>query len=151
MIAPRNWHANIRKCCIERFFHWRHMCRVARAAYQHALEDPKNAEFRDIRLSREHGNHSLVNMASKLNAARLSVHHACWRIDQGHDYTLTSPQAKLVSSQAAQDITSRAMEIVGSQAYVNGNKAEKYLRDAKMLSIVDGSEQFHRYLLASQL
>lgn len=125
---------------------------VARAAYQHALEVSKERRISGHPVFQESTvSHSLVNMASKLNAARLSVHHACWRIDQGHDYTLTSPQAKLVSSQAAQDITSRAMEIVGSQAYVNGNKAEKYLRDAKMLSIVDGSEQFHRYLLASQL
>lgn len=125
---------------------------VARAAYQHALEVSKERKISGHPVFQESTvSHSLVSMASKLNAARLSVHHACWTIDQGKDYTLTSPQAKIVSSQAAQDITSRAMEIVGGQAYVNGNKAEKYLRDAKMLSIVDGSEQFHRCLLASQL
>jgi alkylation response protein AidB-like acyl-CoA dehydrogenase len=125
---------------------------VARAAYQHALEVSKERKISGHPVFQESAvSHSLVSMASKLNAARLSVHHACWTIDQNRDFTLASPQAKIVSSQAAQDITSRAMEIVGGQAYVNGNKAEKYLRDAKMLSIVDGSEQFHRCLLASQL
>lgn len=125
---------------------------VARAAYQHALEVSKERMISGHPVFEESAvSHSLVSMASKLNAARLSVHQACWNIDTGKDFTLTSPQAKIVSSQAAQDITWRAMEIVGGPAYVNGNKSEKYLRDAKMLSIVDGSEQFHRCLLASQL
>lgn len=125
---------------------------VARAAYQHALEVSKERMISGHPVFEESAvSHSLVNMASQLNAARLSVHQACWNIDEGRDFTLTSPQAKIVSSQAAQDITWRAMEIVGGQAYVSGNKTEKYLRDAKMLSIVDGSEQFHRCLLASQL
>lgn len=125
---------------------------VARAAYQHALEISKERMMSGHPVFEESAvSHSLVNMASQLNAARLSVHQACWNIDQGREFTLTSSQAKIVSSQAAQNITWRAMEIVGGQAYVSGNKAEKYLRDAKMLSIVDGSEQFHRCLLASQL
>ncbi len=125
---------------------------VARAAYQHALEVSKERKMAGHPVFEESAvRHSLVSMASKLNAARLSVHHACWMIDRGMDHTLTSPQAKIVASQAAQDITSRSMEIVGNQAYVSGNPAEKYLRDAKMLSIVDGSEQFHLSLLASQL
>lgn len=125
---------------------------VARAAYQHALEISKERMISEHPVFEESAvSHSLVNMASQLNAARLSVHQACWNIDQGLDYTLTSPQAKIIASEAAQNITWRAMEIVGGQAYVSGNKAEKYLRDAKMLSIVDGSEQFHRCLLASQL
>lgn len=125
---------------------------VARAAYQHALEVSKERRMSGHPVFEESAvGHSLVSMASKLNAARLSVHHACWMIDEGQDHTVTSPQAKIVASQAAQDITSGSMEIVGSQAYVSGNWAEKYLRDAKMLSIVDGSEQFHRFLLASQL
>jgi alkylation response protein AidB-like acyl-CoA dehydrogenase len=125
---------------------------VARAAYQHALEVSKERRISGNPVFEESAvGHSLVSMASKLNAARLSVHHACWTIDEGRDYTLTSPQAKIVASHAAQDITSGSMEIVGGQAYVSGNWAEKYLRDAKMLSIVDGSEQFHRFLLASQL
>ena len=125
---------------------------VARAAYQHALEVSKERRMSGHPVFEESAvGHSLVSMASKLNAARLSVHHACWMIDTGQDHTLASPQAKIVASQAAQDITSGSMEIVGNQAYVSGNSAEKYLRDAKMLSIMDGSEQFHRCLLASQL
>ena len=112
---------------------------------------PRNARWLDIRYLKERGQAQSGKYGQQAQRARLSVHHACWMIDKGMDHTLTSPQAKIVASQAAQDITSRSMEIVGSQAYVNGNPAEKYLRDAKMLSIVDGSEQFHRFLLASQL
>lgn len=125
---------------------------VARAAYQHALETSKarlisgRPVFEESTVS-----HALVDMASKLNAARLSVHRACWTIDEGKNCALTSLRAKIISSSVAQEITSRSLEIVGGKAYVRGSYAEKFLRDAKMLSIIDGSEHFHRCLLASQL
>ena len=54
---------------------------VARAAYQHALEVSKERRISGHPVFQESTvSHSLVNMASKLNAARLSVHHACWRM-----------------------------------------------------------------------
>lgn len=125
---------------------------VARAAYQHALDTSKERLISGRPVFEESVvNNTLVDMASKLNAARLSVHRACWTIDQGREPSLTSSQAKIISNSVAQEITSRAMEIIGGKAYVRGSRAEKYLRDAKMLSIVDGGEHFHRCLLASQL
>ncbi len=125
---------------------------IARAAYQHALQTSKERMISGRPVFEESNvSNALVDMASKLNAARLSVHRACWLIDQGRDCSLSSSRAKIISSTVAQEITARAMEIVGGKAYVRGSQAENYLRDAKMLSIVDGSEHFHRCLLTSQL
>lgn len=124
---------------------------VARSAYETALAVSKKKfvlgrpSFEETAIS-----FALVDMAAKLNAARLSVHLASWLIDQELDSSQASSKSKIISSRVAQEITSAAMEITGGRAYIRGYPSEKYLRDAKMLSMVDGSEQFHKALIASQ-
>ncbi len=124
---------------------------VSRAAYETALAVSKK-RFVMGRPSFEESviSYSLVEMAAKLNAARLSVHLASWLIDQELDSSQASSKSKIISSQVAHEITSGAMEIVGGRAYIRGYPSEKYLRDAKMLSMIDGTEQFHKSLIASQ-
>lgn len=124
---------------------------ISRAAYETALAVSKKRfvmgrpSFEESAIS-----FSLVDMAAKLNAARLSVHLASWLIDQELDSSQASSKSKIISSRVAQEITSEAMEIAGGRAYIRGYPCEKYLRDAKMLSMIDGSEQFHKSLIASQ-
>lgn len=125
---------------------------VARAAYEAALEASKSRMFMGKPIFEESAvSFALVEMATKINAARQSVHLACWLIDQDLDYSQASSKAKIIASSVAQEVTAKAMEIIGGQAYLYGHHAEIYMRDAKMLSIIDGSEQFHRNLLAAQL
>ncbi|HZK43837.1 MAG TPA: acyl-CoA dehydrogenase family protein [Syntrophomonadaceae bacterium] len=124
---------------------------VARAAYETALKTSKirmymgRPSFEESAVS-----YALVDMATKLNAARLSVHLACSLIDSDLDFSQAASKSKVIASSVAQEVTAKAMEIVGGRAYLYGHESEKYLRDAKMLSIVDGSEQFHRSLIAAQ-
>lgn len=125
---------------------------VARAAYETALEASKNRMFMGKPSFEESAvSYALVDMATKINAARLSVHLACWCIDNDLEYSQAASKSKVIASSVAQEVAAKAMEIVGGQAYLYGHPSEKYLRDAKMLSIVDGSEQFHRNLIAAQL
>jgi alkylation response protein AidB-like acyl-CoA dehydrogenase len=125
---------------------------VARAAYETALAVSKKRyimgrpSFEETSIS-----FALVDMAAQLNAARLSVHLASWLIDQDLDSSQASSKAKIISSRVVHEISSGAMEIVGGRAYMRGYPSEIYLRDAKVLSIVDGSEQFHKSLIAAQL
>lgn len=125
---------------------------IARAAYQTALDVSKK-RFIMGRPSFERSaiSFALVDMAAKLNAARLSVHLASWLIDQDQDSSQASSKAKIIATRTANEITSQAMEIVGGRAYVRGYPSETYLRDAKMLSMFDGSDQFHKAMIASQL
>lgn len=125
---------------------------VARAAYEAALKASKSRMFMGKPIFEESAvSFTLADMATKINAARQSIHLACWLIDQDLDCSQASSKAKIIASSVAQEVTAKAMEIIGGQAYLYGHHAEIYLRDAKMLSIIDGSEQFHRNLLASQL
>lgn len=125
---------------------------VARAAYETALAVSKKRyimgkpSFEQTAIS-----FTLVDMAAQLNAARLSVHLASWLIDQESDSSQASSKAKIISSRVAHEISSGAMEIVGGRAYIRGYPSEIYLRDAQVLSIIDGSEQFHKSLIAAQL
>ncbi len=125
---------------------------ISRAAYDTALAVSKKRfimgrpSFEESAIS-----FSLVDMAAKLNAARLSVHLACWLIDKELDSSQASSKSKIISTRVAHEITSGAMEIVGGRAYIRGYPSEKYLRDAKMLAMVDGSEQFHKSLITAQL
>lgn len=125
---------------------------VARSAYETALAVSKKRyimgrpSFEETSIS-----FALVDMAAQLNAARLCVHLASWLIDQELDSSQASSKAKIISSRVAHEISSQAMEIVGGRAYMRGYPSEIYLRDAKVLSIIDGSEQFHKSLIAAQL
>lgn len=125
---------------------------VARAAYETALKASKTRMYMGRPSFEESAvSYALVDMATKINAARQSVHLACWCIDNDLDYSQAASKSKVISSSVAQEVTTKAMEIVGGRAYLYGHQSGKYLRDAKMLSIVDGSEQFHRNLIAAQL
>ena len=125
---------------------------VARAAYQTALAISKKRyimgrpSFEESAVS-----FALVDMAAQLNAARQSVYLASWLIDQELDSSQASSKSKILSGRAAHEISSKAMEIVGGRAYIKGYPSEIYLRDAEMLSIVDGSEQLHKSLIAALL
>lgn len=125
---------------------------VARAAYETALKESKTRMYMGRPSFEESAvSYALVDMATKINAARQSVHLACWCIDNDLDYSQAASKSKVITSSVAQEVTSKAMEIVGGKAYLYGHQSGKYVRDAKMLSIVDGSEQFHRNLIAAQL
>ncbi|NLJ72921.1 MAG: hypothetical protein GX333_07920 [Syntrophomonadaceae bacterium] len=124
---------------------------VARAAYETALSASKTRMYMGKPSFEQSAvSYNLADMATKINAARLSVHLACYCIDNDLDYSQAASKSKVISSSVAQEVTSNAMEIVGGRAYLYGHQSEKYLRDAKMLAIVDGSEQFHKNLIATQ-
>ncbi|MEA1960336.1 MAG: acyl-CoA dehydrogenase family protein [Bacillota bacterium] len=125
---------------------------ISRAIYELALESSKMRFVNGKPFFEESSvSYVLTDMATKLNAARLSVHLACWMIDNEMDSSQASSKAKIISNRYAQDITKSAMEIIGGRAYLKGFVAEKCLRDAKTLSLIDGSELFHKHLIAGQL
>lgn len=94
---------------------------------------------------------ALADMSAYINAARLSVARAAYQIDQEGNYSRVSAMAKLYATQVAQQVTSQAVDLVGRMGLVVGHPAEKYLRDAQMLSMVAGSDYLHRKTVADQL
>jgi acyl-CoA dehydrogenase len=93
----------------------------------------------------------LADMATEIEASRLLTWRAAWLIDQGMDSTKASSMCKIFSSEMAERVCSRAIQILGAQGYTRNWPVEKYYRDAKALSIYEGTNQIQRMIVASML
>src|SRR5207237_2658549 len=80
----------------------------------------------------------LANMATELEAARLMVYNAARLKDAGQNFVKEAAMAKLYSSRAAEQITSKAIELYGGYGYVKDYPVEKYWRDSKIGAIYEG-------------
>jgi len=125
---------------------------IARAAYEFALEFSKQRhQFGRPIFSHQAVSFALAEMATRIESARLMVWKACWLIDHDLDYTMASSMAKIAGSQVAQYATAQAMDICGGRGYLKNFPLEKYLRDARALSLLEGTNHIQKAVIASQL
>lgn len=125
---------------------------TARAAYELALQVARSNKMlnRTSNLN-QYVSSTLVEMTTEIDAARLSVMRAAYFIDIDENYSRVSYMAKLYATQVAQRVTFQAVDIIGRLGFTVGHPAEKYLRDAQMLSMVAGSEHLHKRVLSQQI
>jgi alkylation response protein AidB-like acyl-CoA dehydrogenase len=93
----------------------------------------------------------LADMATEIDAARLMTWRAAWLVDQGMDNTKAASMCKIFSTEMAEKVCSRAMQIHGANGYTRDYPLEKYLRDAKALPIYEGTNQIQRIIVSSML
>jgi alkylation response protein AidB-like acyl-CoA dehydrogenase len=93
----------------------------------------------------------LADMATELDAARLLVLRAAWMKDQGMRVTKESAMAKLYASEAATRACNQALQIHGGYGYMKDYPVERYLRDAKVCEIGEGTSEIQRLIIARQL
>ena len=93
----------------------------------------------------------IADMATELEAARALVYRAAWLKDQHHDYTVAGAQAKLFASEVSSRVTNAAIQVHGGYGYVEEYKVERYLRDAKLTEIGEGTSQVQRLVIARKL
>jgi alkylation response protein AidB-like acyl-CoA dehydrogenase len=125
---------------------------IARAALEHALHFAENRLQSGIPIKKHQAvAFTLADMATKIEMARLMTWKACWLIDQGEDYSVASAMAKLVSSTVAQQVTCAAADILGARGYLQGNLIEQLVRDARVLSTIEGTNHIQRLVISSQL
>lgn len=125
---------------------------VARAAYEEALSF---AETRVVsgKPIKQHQSvaFALTDMAMKIEAARLITWKACWLIDQRGDYTVPSAMAKIFASSVAQEVTCAAADIMAAQGHERGSLMDRLVRDARILSTVEGTNNILRKNISSLL
>jgi hypothetical protein len=90
----------------------------------------------------------LVDSAMELEAAEVMTLHAAYLQDQGENSTKESAMAKLFSSESAVKICDRSMQIHGGYGYSRDLPIERYLRDAKLCEIGEGTSQVQRLVIA---
>ena len=125
---------------------------LAQAAYEAAAAYAKErhqfgkaiAEFQGVAFM-------IADMAVKIDAARLLTYRAAWLKDCGKPYTTEAAMAKLFASEAARDVTNDAIQVHGGYGYVTEYHVERYLRDAKLTEIGEGTSQIQRMVIARNL
>jgi butyryl-CoA dehydrogenase len=93
----------------------------------------------------------IADMATQLDAARLLVYRAAWLKDQGQPYSTEAAMAKLFASEMARQVTNDAIQVHGGYGYITEYHVERYLRDAKLTEIGEGTSQIQRLVIARNL
>src|SRR6185503_12590262 len=93
--------------------------------------------------------HMLANMATKIEAARQLVYAAARAADKGLDnLTKLSAMCKLYATDVAMEVTTDAVQLFGGYGYMRDYPVEKYMRDAKITQIYEGTNQVQRLVVA---
>ncbi len=94
----------------------------------------------------------LADMATQIEAARQLVHHAARVIDSGHRHiTKVSAMCKLMATDVAMRVTTDCVQLFGGYGYCKDYPIEKYMRDAKITQIYEGTNQIQRLVIARNL
>ena len=93
----------------------------------------------------------LADMAIKLEASRLLVYEAAYKLDTGQKSGMYASMAKCFATDAAMEITTNAVQVLGGAGYVRDYPAERYMRDIKVSQIFEGTNQVQRIVIARAL
>lgn len=93
----------------------------------------------------------LAEMQTNVDAARLLTHNACVAQDRGEKFSPLAAQAKLYASEVAMATTVKCVQIFGGYGYVTDYPVERYMRDAKITEIYEGTSEVQRLVIAASV
>ena len=93
----------------------------------------------------------LADMATEIEAARLLVYKAAYLKDQGLKVTKEAAMAKRFATDVSMKVTTDAVQILGGYGYMKDYTVERYMREAKVGQIVEGTNQIQRVVIAREL
>ena len=125
---------------------------IGRAALEHAVEHAKEREaFGQPIHEFQAVSFRLADAKLKLDQARLLTHHAARLCDDEQPFATEAAMAKLAASEAAVFSTWAASQTLGGSGYVRDSPVQKWLRDAKLDEIWDGTSDIMRLIVARSL
>jgi len=92
-----------------------------------------------------------MEMEVQLEAARLLTWRAAWMLDMGKHNNLEASMAKAKAGLAVTHITQKAVEIMGPAGYSRRELVEKWMRDAKINDIFEGTQQINMLIVARRI
>jgi short-chain 2-methylacyl-CoA dehydrogenase len=93
----------------------------------------------------------LADLSTEIEATRLLVHKAAWLKDTDQSFTLTAAQAKLKSGRLAVRVADEAVQIHGGYGYIEEYPVCRFYRDAKILTIGEGTDEVQQLVIARAL
>ena len=92
-----------------------------------------------------------ADMQIKIETARQMVAHSLTKMDMGLNFSMESAIAKCYASDIAMEVASEAIQIFGGYGYSREYPVEKFLRDAKIFQIFEGTNEIQRIVVASNM
>jgi alkylation response protein AidB-like acyl-CoA dehydrogenase len=125
---------------------------IAQAAFDRALAFSKERiQFGKTISNFQAIQFKLADMAMEIELARNMVYKAAWLKDNKKPFAKEAAYAKLFASETAFRASNQAIQIHGGSGYMREYEVERYLRDAKLLEIGEGTSEIQRLVIARQL
>ena len=129
---------------------------VATGLAQAALDDATRYANERMTFGRKIIDHQglgflLADMAAAVVSARATYLDAARRRDLGQPYSTQASVAKLVATDAAMKVTTDAVQVFGGAGYTRDYRVERYMREAKITQIFEGTNQIQRLVIARSL
>lgn len=125
---------------------------IAQGAWEHAFRYAKER----VAFGRTINNFQaiqfmLAEMQTEIDAARLLTYHASIAQDRGERFTKLAAMAKLYAAEVAMRSTVKCVQIFGGYGYVTDYPVERYMRDAKITEIYEGTSEVQRIVISSNI
>jgi alkylation response protein AidB-like acyl-CoA dehydrogenase len=125
---------------------------LAQGALDHAVAYAKERQTFGKRIIDHQGlGFLLADMAAAVDSARATYLDAARRRDAGRPYSRQASVAKLIATDAAMKVTTDAVQVLGGYGYTRDFPLERYMREAKIMQIFEGTNQIQRLVIARQL
>ena len=125
---------------------------IAQCAFDHAVRYAKERkQFERPIASFQAIQFKLSDMATQIAASRSLLHEAARRKDNGEDVTQWASMAKLYAGEMVMRVTSDAVQIYGGYGYMRDYPVERLMRDAKVITIYEGTSEIQRLVIAREL
>ncbi|MBI5303050.1 MAG: acyl-CoA dehydrogenase family protein [Chloroflexi bacterium] len=122
---------------------------VARAAFDFALAyAQERKQFGRPIAKQQVIQFMLADMATEIDAARLLCWRAAWLLDQGEPNNKEASMAKQYAADMCMKVTTDAVQIVGGMGYMRDYPVEKFMRDAKIMQIYEGTSQIQKLIVS---
>ncbi len=93
----------------------------------------------------------LADMATQVEAARLLTYQAAWLESEGLPYGKESAMSKLLAGDTAMKVTTEAVQVFGGYGYTKEYPVERYMRDAKITQIYEGTQEIQRLVISRMI
>lgn len=92
----------------------------------------------------------IADMATKVHLSRIATWNSAVLLDQGKRNTLESSHAKRFAADSCMEITTDAVQVHGGYGFIKEYKVEKFMRDAKIMQLYEGTSQIQRLVIARE-
>ncbi|GAB4475048.1 MAG: acyl-CoA dehydrogenase [Anaerolineales bacterium] len=125
---------------------------LAQAAFEEAIQYAKERKAFGLPIAAQEAiQWMLADAATEIHAARLMVYYAAWLKEQGKRFTKEAAMAKLFASEMAERVCRNAIQIHGGYGYSREYPVERIYRDARLMTIGEGTSEIQRLVIARQL